>query len=664
MATVTGTLSVVVLIAGLSLALGVVGPSPALAAGSIQRQADVPGTAMNRTTQVASNFPELVADPVEPKLVVMANRLDAPDFSCALQVSGNGGGGWIGANPVPHLPAGVQKCYGPEVAFDGVGRLYYLFVGLSGAGNQPVGAFLTTSVDGGRTFDTPRRILGPLNFAVRMAIDPTMGPRGRIHLVWIHAGSVPGFGFAPVPNPILTAYSDNSGVTFSAPVQVSDPARPRVVAPALALGPDHGVDVAYYDLGRDAVDYEGLAGPVWSDTWSLVLARSTDGGRRFASGEVVDSAIVPPGRVMLVFTMPPPALAAQGNQLCAAWSDARFGDSDALARCSQDAGHSFGKAVRLNDDPVGNGASQYLPQLSVASTGRVDAIFFDRRRDPTNVAADVSYTYSLDGGRTFAHDLRLTDVASSSRIGQQYAGPSAQGQYEFGSRLGLWSGPTGALAAWPDTRNSLPDTTSQDIFTARVHVPRATRALWALVVGIVLALAGAVSLAWLGWRRLGGRGPSTSRRWTRTSAGSLAAVGVLGVTGMVPSSPILPKLPPEPHVVTVGMVEYRLSYNPAIPSGRVVFRIANHGRLPHSLWVIPLPSDMPPINVQLHGSTRRLISPFAGVPVLAPGQSGTFAVDLVAGQRYGVVCFDQAPDGQSEALKGMASEFRATAPRT
>lgn len=457
---------------------------------------EVPVTAMDRTREPANNSPLLVADPEEPRFVVLANRLDAPDFSCALQVSGDGGRGWAPARPVPKLPPGADKCYAPEVAFDRSGTLYYLFVGLAGRGNEPMGVFLTTSADRGRTFSAPRRVLGPMNYSVRMAIDPGRGRRGRLHLVWLKATSDPPLGgFGPPPNPIVAAYSDDGGHSFSRPIQVSDPQRQRVVAPALTLGDDGGVHVGYYDLGRDAVDYQGLEGPVWEGKWSLVVARSADGGQTFGRGVVADAAIVPPERVMLIFTMAPPALVARGERVCVAWTDGRQGDRDVLSRCSDNQGDSWEKPRRVNDDRVGNGVSQYLPRLAMAPDGRLDAVFYDRRRDRGNIGTDVFYTYSTDGGRDFARNVRLNGDSFDPRIGQQYAVASAQGQFEFGSRLGLLARRDGALAAWADTRNSLPLGKAQDIFSAAVYLRSGDHsARWALAA-LVFGLAGLLSLA-------------------------------------------------------------------------------------------------------------------------------------------------------------------------
>jgi hypothetical protein len=109
--------------------------------------------------------------------------------------------------------------------------------------------------------------------------------------------------------------------------------------------------------------------------------------------------------------------------------------------------------------------------------------------------------------------------------------------------------------------------------------------------------------------------------------------------------------------VDVVMREYRFDYAKNVPPGRVVFRVRNEGTLEHSLTLIGLPEDYPPIDEQLHSETRRGAPTLALVPVRRPGTGSSFAVDLVPG-RYAFVCFVQDADGVLHALKGMNSEFR------
>jgi hypothetical protein len=490
-------------VAGLVIVLAGVAPgvgaTPAASGAGPTLDTDIPVTATDLRRLSANNSPLVVEDPTDRRFVVAAHRVDAPAFGCGLSVSGDGGRGWITAEPVPELPEGAERCYAPEVAFDRRGALHYLFVGLHGEGNEPMGVFLTTSADHGRTFSPPWQVLGPENYQVRMVIDRSAGPSGgpgRLHLVWLQASGDAGIGALPSgDNPIVAAHSDDGGRTFSEPVRVSGPSRSRSVAPAVTLGPDGRLHVAYYDLVDDARDYQGLEGPTWEGTWALVHTSSGDGGRTFEPGHLVDDRIGPPGRVMLIFTMPPPALAAgPDGTLFVAWPDARSGDPDVLFRRSPDGGRSWEPPLRVNDDPEGIAAEQSLPRLAVAPGGRVDLVFLDRRHDARNLANDAYYAWSEDGGHTFSANLRLSGRSFSSRIGPRYQGPAAAGLVEFGSRLGLLARDDAALAVWTDTRNASGGTAQQDLFGAVIRfaaIPTGgdNRGPSAVTIGVVIVAA-------------------------------------------------------------------------------------------------------------------------------------------------------------------------------
>lgn len=479
-------------------------------APEVSVEPDVPATATDLQRERAQNSPQLAVDPTDPRFVVLAHRVDGPQFGCGLQVSGDTGRTWLPAEPVPELPDGAERCYAPEVAFGPDGTLYVVFLGLHGNDNAPMGAFLTTSTDRGRTFTAPRRVLGGEPYMVRLAVDRAHEPDGRLHVAWVEPTAPPVLGgFSPAPNRILAAHSDDGGETFSAPIRANEPGRARVVAPALAVGPDERVHVAYYDLRGDVRSFQGLEGPVWDGPWSLVVATSHDGGRRFGAHAVVDDAVRRHERVMLIFTTPSASLAADDDgRLFAAWTDARHGDADVLLRRSTDAGRAWEAPVRLNDDRQGNGRVQHLPALSVAADGRVDAIFYDRRADPEHVRSHVSYTYSRDGGRTFAANTTLTSEPFDTRTGARYPIPSARGQVELGSRLALAAARDGALAAWTDTRLPHTGLLHQDVFTTRVrHAATASPAGPGLPIA---ALAGLLAVgAATAWHLRRGRGGGT-----------------------------------------------------------------------------------------------------------------------------------------------------------
>lgn len=439
--------------------------------------ADVPVTATDLVESPAHNSPVLALDPTNSAFVVAALRRDAPDFSCHLNISGDGGRSWVPAGPVPQLPDGAEKCYAPQVAFGRDGTLYYLFVGLHTAGNTPMGVFLTTSSDRAHSFSVPRRVVGPHAFGSRLLMDRSVGEKGRLHLVWIQSNAAPaGPGFPPGPNPIVASYSDDGGEIFSPPTMVSDPERQRPTAPSIALGEDRSLHVLYYDLNDDARDYQGLEGPTWVGEWTLLVASSLDGGQSFGPSQVVEPAVVPPERVMLVLTMPPASLAVdEQGRLLVAWHDARNGDWDIFVRRSGPGGRGWSEPQRINDDESANGRHQYLPQLEVAPEGRVDLVYYDRRNDPGNLMNDVSFTWSVDGGDTFAPTVQLNRDSFDSRGGARYPHEAAEGLVESGSGLGLVSDDTHAIAAWPDTRNAFGGVTEmiartdQDIFATEVR---------------------------------------------------------------------------------------------------------------------------------------------------------------------------------------------------
>lgn len=146
---------------------------------------------------------------------------------------------------------------------------------------------------------------------------------------------------------------------------------------------------------------------------------------------------------------------------------------------------------------------------------------------------------------------------------------------------------------------------------------------------------------------------------TPPTPGRLAGlVAAAVVTAGCASHPARAALPPPPQIIQVTISDDHYAYNPLIHPGRVVFNSRNVGRVAHTILIAPVSDDYPPVDEQLHGKERRSIDFLAGTR-LKPGASSSFALDLVAGQRYYMVDFDRAPDGEIYALKGLDSEFRA-----
>lgn len=472
----------------------------------------------------ANNSPALVRNPVDEANLVAANRVDSPEYSCAVNVSFDGGGRWA-QTPIPAPPGEGRKCFAPDAVFAADGTLYVSYVTLTGRANAPDAVWLTRSSDGGKTLSAPVETpLGPRSFQVRLTADPRSP--NRLFLTWLQAGELGLYRFATTGNPIMTVRSDDGGKNWTAPARVSGATRERVVAPSPAVGGAPGeLNVLYLDLGDDVLDYggahRGQGGPAYKGRWQLVLARSTDNGATWREA-VVDDSIVPAGR-FIAFTPPFPSLAVdpESGRTYAAFQDGRFGDADVLLWTLPEAGGRWSAPVRVNDTPRSDGTAQYLPKLSVAPEGRLDVMYFDRRADRTNVLNEVSLQSSFDEGRGFTPRVRLSDRAFSSRIGSGIE----RGIPDLGSRLGLLSTDTLAYGVWTDTRTGSLQTAKQDLARGVVAFndpPRLSDGAKLLlrIGGVLLIVIGLVAAA----VRLIGLAPRAGRVDAAQSEGGAAAV--------------------------------------------------------------------------------------------------------------------------------------------
>ena len=442
------------------------------------------------------NSPTIVRNPRNGRELAVANRIDSPRFSCALHVSRDGGASW---RPIAiPAPKGEEpKCFAPDVAYTTDGRLYLSFVTLKGNGNVPNVVWLSRLR--GRTLTKPRKLLGKLSFQVRLTADPVK-PR-RLYLTWLKAEDVGLYQFSEPGNPISFMRSDDGGRSWGEPVRISSPSRPRVIAPSLAVDAGGNLNAVYLDLGADRLDYAGAhrgrGGAPYPGRWKLVLTRSENGGRSWKEAEV-ESDLVPTER-MIVFTPVFPSIAAgpDDGRLYVTYHDGRLGDPDVRLWTSSDGGASWSDGKRVNDTPPRDKRAQYLPKVAVAPDGRVDLLYYDRRRDPRDIRNDVSLQSSFDEGETFSKHLRMTQRAFDSRVGFG----SERGLPDLGSRLGLVSADVGTLGVWTDTRAGTLASRKQDLAAGLVTFSRPARLSDAgesalRIGGVALILVGIALLAW------------------------------------------------------------------------------------------------------------------------------------------------------------------------
>ena len=440
----------------------------------------------------AHNSPTLVRNPRDDRNLVVTNRIDSPDFSCAVHVSRDAGTTWKPTR-VAIPPGPGRKCYAPDAAFAADGTLHVAYVTLQGRGNTPSSLWVASSRDGGRTLGTPRRVAGPLTFQIRIAADPRRA--GTVYVSWLQAREVGTLRFTS-GNPIVVARSDDRGRRWTRPVRASSPARSRVLAPSPVVGPEGELYVLYLDVRDDTLDYEGgheaVGGPPYGGRFSLVLARSTDRGATWAES-VVDDEVVPTRR-FIAFLPPFPTLALdrRSGKLYVAFEDGRDGDPDVRLWSLAPGASDWSGPVRVNDTPRRDGTDQYLPKLAVAPDGRVDVVYYDRRDDEgTNVFNDVSLQSSSDEGRSFGPRAVLSDTAFDSRLGFGNERDLA----DIGSRLALVADDDGATAVWSDTRSGTEASIKQDLYVAVVRTGEPWTVAALRYIGIALILCGLLALA-------------------------------------------------------------------------------------------------------------------------------------------------------------------------
>ena len=471
----------------------------------------------------ANNSPSVARNPTLPENLVVVHRVDRPRFSAQLLWSVNNGATWL-PTALP-LPPDKDRPFAPDAAFGPDGRLWVVYSNLEGNGNVPTNLWLASSGDSGRTLSEPAHVAGRLTFQPRIAVDP----RGTVHITWLQGAEVGPLRFPTFPNPVV-AVSSTDGRTFTQPVQVNDQSRQRVGAASPVIDSRGDLVVLYQDFRDDRRDYENLEGPPWEEPFTLVVTRSGDGGRTFSPGVEVDAGVLPTRRFLIFLPEFPSIAAGPAGSLYVAWADGRNGDDDVFLRRSTDGGRTWSAPTRVNDNPVGDRTSQYLPRLSVASDGRVDVLFLDRRRDTRNVMTDAFLATSRDGGGSFTN-ARVSSRSFDSRVGSS-ADPKLE--IDFGSRLGVVSDGDEAFGVWTDTRLGTEDTGRQDIAGARVR-PASPPSPSPGVVAVLLA-AGLACLA--GWW-LAGRGGT---RLPDTGAGDRGARGQVGdsppaAVGSTPAGP-------------------------------------------------------------------------------------------------------------------------------
>lgn len=339
------------------------------------------------------------------------------EATCALQAAGVPLIGCTGVN---------------DVAFNRVAQIVYV------------------SEDGGETFSYASVVdfgTFPVNFHDRQWID--VGPDDAVYVAWTS-------GFA-MGNMVYVSH--DKARTWEGPVFLEGPG-----SEALFLAQAVGAPVEQPFAGSLFVA-AGPPGIVYISGESFDganLLKSTDGGKSFSTWTHVAceaddgmEATYRGGGVARVVA------SHTTDRVAIVCVDTRNGDRDVWVAVSEDGGTTWGEELRVNDDEVANGVDQFMASLSMSPSGILDAVWYDRRDDPDATLLDLYHSRSLDGGKTWSRNFRVTEVSSDPEHSKHQGGFTFMGDY-----IDIASTETAAVPVWVDTRLE-----TADVFVAQILQP-------------------------------------------------------------------------------------------------------------------------------------------------------------------------------------------------
>jgi hypothetical protein len=399
-----------------------------------------------------TNEPTIAVDPTNPSNLAYASLVQ-------LRVSTDGGNSFQPFVTYPVSPGQVQ-CGDPSLAFDSQGRLFWTFLGCSldafnnlagidiyiAQSNPTTGAILAgypVNITAGPGVNLPAAN-GFAHDKEWLAADCFSGSPfvDQLYVVWteFQAGSTL----------VLTTFSSDQGLTWSAALQLSGAGEGFVWPSHNTVAPNGDVYVAYHSqTGYSSNAPDGISGQVFA-------LRSTNGGVSYPQKNnaygpgaaditfnVAGTVTIPGTRFWLQGSAQPWIMAdpiITGRVYTVANDDpdnnhTSGDDADVFITISTDNGLNWGTPSRIDSGP--DTTFQVMPTAAIdKESGCIVAHYYDNRNGNTNSAGrfllDVFSTASTDGGVTFTPDFQINDVAfdpDSPPVPFRFFGTTRIGEY-------------------------------------------------------------------------------------------------------------------------------------------------------------------------------------------------------------------------------------------
>ena len=431
----------------------------------------------------AYNQPQMEVDPKDPDVrVIVGANYNAG--TCGVQVSTDGGVTWRAGKGVAK-PTQYKTCvrsdFGPYFGGAYVNGTIFLASAADDLGGQEDvnNLYLSRSTDLGDTWQTTVIHMGKTdaNFTevngatkvggehyslVRMTVD-----RANPNYVYVSArlgiaDRTPPYGlFGNVVIRGVVAASSDGGKTFGDPVDILSSSPRSEFAGGYVPSMTVGTDGTVYSMMRERTPPSDPANPFMAGMPAgspgaggrLLLSTSTDHGKTWTTKSIDDSAVAGAGNTQ---ANPEGTFDPKTGNLYAI-----FGQRDTPTSAlnvwimrSSDGGKTWSQRIRVNHDT--SDRDHTLPGISIAPNGRIDVVWADYRNDlqfqPAAARSaqlwwDEYYSYSTDGGNTWANDLRVSDRSMNKNEGYTF-----NSQYGLGGPQGVASLNDQAVFAWSDSR--------------------------------------------------------------------------------------------------------------------------------------------------------------------------------------------------------------------
>ncbi len=370
----------------------------------------------------------------------------------------NSGVNWYGSDTLPSVPiTGHGGDPAPVIDKNGVFLLTHL-------GYPTAGVYANYSTNNGLNWSTNYAIItGSMDKNFSGTDDAPSSPYyGRSFAVWsLFTASSP---------PIDISYTTNSGISWSVPSQINIPPAGHY---------SQGADIR---CGPNGEVYVTWAAPITTSPYTedfYGFAKSTNGGVIWTVTENAFDGngirgVLPVKNNIRVNSFPRIDVDRSGGPRngwiyivgCDKNLAPSGSDPDIILHRSTDGGTTWSAGIRVNQDALNNGKTQYFPAIRVDEYGGINIVYYDDRNVALN-QCEVYISRSLDGGNSW------TDILISDHNFTPAPIPGLAGGYQ-GDYIGITSGNNKLWPVWCDNSwNSQYQiwTTWVDLGPSIIHTP-------------------------------------------------------------------------------------------------------------------------------------------------------------------------------------------------